>query len=183
MFDYFYSDPHFGHAKIIDYAYRPFKNVEHMQEMLVLNYNATVGPNDKCLWVGDCFFHPVESAKKIMNSLNGRKYLILGNHDKSPEEMIEIGFEVVFDRIEFALGGIEFVACHYPYAAEDKKDKVKFMSRRPRRKDYEGKILIHGHTHSPQKTTKDSINVGVDAWNYFPASSFEITQLAKLLKE
>lgn len=41
----------------------------------------------------------------------------------------------------------------------------------------DGKILIHGHTHSFAKRRFNMINVSVEAWNYHPASEAEIVKL------
>jgi calcineurin-like phosphoesterase family protein len=48
----------------------------------------------------------------------------------------------------------------------------------------EGKILLHGHTHSLRKRLANMINLSVEAWNYFPASQEEIEELIlEYLKE
>jgi calcineurin-like phosphoesterase family protein len=47
----------------------------------------------------------------------------------------------------------------------------------------EGKVLLHGHTHSPQKRFANMINLSLEAWNYRPASEAEISQLIKEYKQ
>lgn len=37
---FFTSDTHFGHANIINLCNRPFKDVNHMNDMLVENWNS-----------------------------------------------------------------------------------------------------------------------------------------------
>lgn len=41
----------------------------------------------------------------------------------------------------------------------------------------EGKILIHGHTHSYDKVRDNMINISAEAWNYLPASEDDIKAL------
>jgi calcineurin-like phosphoesterase family protein len=43
-------------------------------------------------------------------------------------------------------------------------------------------LLIHGHTHSTEKLNGTQIHVGVDAWNYAPATLKEIEELVKQCK-
>ena len=40
-------------------------------------------------------------------------------------------------------------------------------------------FLIHGHTHSTERRDGQAIHVGVDAWDYRPASFDEIVALMK----
>jgi len=39
--------------------------------------------------------------------------------------------------------------------------------------------LIHGHTHSTERRDGQAIHVGVDAWDYKPATFDEIVALMK----
>lgn len=41
------SDLHLDHKNIIKYCKRPFKNVHHMNGIIIRNWNSTVGKNDK----------------------------------------------------------------------------------------------------------------------------------------
>ena len=176
MFDFFYSDPHFGHTKIIEYSGRPFSSVYAMNDGLVARYNSLVGPDDLVLWLGDCFFLSVKAATDLLGRLNGRKVLVRGNHDRGRESMLQMGFTEVHDSLRFELGGVRFNACHFPYLQPDAKDQ-RFASRRPVRED--GVVLVHGHSHSPLRAGAGSVHVGVDAWGFYPVPADAVVHLAR----
>lgn len=181
MIDYYYSDPHFGHKNIIDFCGRPFGNVYNQTRELINRYYAVVGPNDLVLWLGDCFFCSVEEAQHIMQSLPGRKGLVMGNHDRKPRQMIEIGFEFVVEREMFVfLPGVDsrVKACHYPYAnyrSPDSYSPDRYLDRRPRAERNE--YLLHGHVHSTDRRQGNMLHVGVDAWDYRPVSAQALSDL------
>lgn len=50
---FFTSDTHFGHANIINLCNRPFKDVNHMNNMLVENWNSVVSDDDTVFHLGD----------------------------------------------------------------------------------------------------------------------------------
>jgi calcineurin-like phosphoesterase family protein len=182
QFDFIYSDPHYAHFNIIKYCDRPFKDAEHMREEFIRNYNLKVKSCNAVLWLGDCFFKKQE-ADDVLKRLNGAKWLLRGNHDKGITDLqfLKAGFEAVFSQHFVSyLAEIPVRFSHYPYAgySEDKR----YPDRRPpKEKDI---ILIHGHTHEKCKITpKSTIHVGVDAWDYAPASFDEVYDLAKGLYE
>ena len=80
---FFTADLHFGHKNIIRYCDRPFKDVAQMNSTLIKNYNEVVRPDDTCYILGDLAMgiNSLELTKYIRR-MNGRKILILGNHDK-----------------------------------------------------------------------------------------------------
>jgi calcineurin-like phosphoesterase family protein len=182
MFSAFYSDPHLGHTNIIKYCSRPFDNVDEMNDVLVDNYNKVISHNDVVLWVGDCFFkgNP-EKYQHLLGKMNGRKLLIVGNHDQSDGIMSTMGFELVMKEAVLNINGITCRVSHYPYdGPRDMKDK--YALRRPQKNP--GEILLHGHNHSTAKiTSKQSINVGVDAWNFGPALYGEVAKLVSELRK
>jgi calcineurin-like phosphoesterase family protein len=78
---YFTSDTHFYHSNIIGFCKRPFKNVEDMNETLIGNWNRVVSQDDIVFHLGDFCLGGSHEWTKILNRLNGKIYLILGNHD------------------------------------------------------------------------------------------------------
>ena len=85
MFDgskvYFTSDTHFYHSNIIGFCKRLFKNVEDMNETLIENWNQVVSQDDIVFRLGDLCLGGSHEWTKILNRLNGKIYLVLGNHD------------------------------------------------------------------------------------------------------
>ena len=75
------SDTHFNHANIIKYCNRPFKDTKEMDEMMIKNWNETVSNKDIVLHLGDFGLGKKEYIASIVKRLNGKKILIMGNHD------------------------------------------------------------------------------------------------------
>ena len=78
---FFTSDTHFNHTNIIRFCSRPFKDVEHMNETLIANWNRVVGPDNIVFHLGDFCLGGSAEWTKILKRLNGKIYLIAGNHD------------------------------------------------------------------------------------------------------
>jgi|SRR5579859_3110155 calcineurin-like phosphoesterase family protein len=78
---WFTSDTHFGHKNILLYEpeARPFKTIEEMHEKIIANWNSVIGPSDLVYHLGDFCFG--KNWLPIAGRLNGRKKLVLGNHD------------------------------------------------------------------------------------------------------
>lgn len=188
---YFTSDPHYGHINILKYCpNRKFDNIEDMNETLIKNYNEAVKPEDTCIFVGDIFFRcPKSKAKAIMRRLNGKKILVLGNHDQSMTQMMRLGFDLACYSMSIRIDGQKVDIKHYPFKPKwwerlfmkakfkDLKYDLRYLDRRPIDK---GQFLIHGHIHSTEKFRGRQIHVGVDAWDMKPVS---IEQIKKYIQK
>src|SRR5262245_41612375 len=93
--NFYTSDHHFGHDKILELDKRPFATLEEMHEALIIHYNSRVGDDDLVYFLGDfCFKEKL--GIEVMRRLNGRKQLIRGNHDRmSATKFRNMGFEEV----------------------------------------------------------------------------------------
>ena len=78
---FFTSDTHFNHANIINFCNRPFKSVEEMNEVLIVNWNSVVGMDDTVFHLGDFCLGGAAEWTKLLDRLNGKIHLIVGNHD------------------------------------------------------------------------------------------------------
>ena len=78
------SDTHFLHENIIKYCDRPFKDKEEMTEALITTWNEQVGDDDLVIHLGDVTF---SKDYDVLSLLNGKKILVLGNHDPNPKAL------------------------------------------------------------------------------------------------
>jgi calcineurin-like phosphoesterase family protein len=158
--DYFTSDTHFGHANVIGYSHRPFRDVEEMNRAMIERWNARVRPEDTVFHLGDFAMGPRERYAEYARALNGKKVLILGNHDRGAPFMREIGFHEVYRRQVYIPGGYigGTLLRHHP---QDDLDAKGFS------------LQLCGHVHEKwaQRRTPGGhriINVGVDQHDYRP---------------
>jgi calcineurin-like phosphoesterase family protein len=162
---FFTSDLHFGHKNIIAYCQRPFFYVEEMNEALIANWNAVVGPNDKVYIIGDISMsYSKTRLKEIFDRLNGIKILIRGNHDRTKNIPKEC-FEQVVERLHLIEEDCDFILVHDPAeASANHMSKQKYLC---------------GHLHSSKdrRIYYNWIDVGVDANDYAPISLEEILKL------
>lgn len=202
---YWTSDNHFGHENIITFCSRPFTdpvavtgyedealetdllapNVDLMNEQMVERWNATVGKGDEVWVVGDFALGQIETTVQFATELNGDKFLIPGNHDrchpmyppaKQKRQMYEdAGFTIMETQVITEIAGTPVRACHFPYVFGSHGFDDKFSGLRP---DDDGMVLLHGHSHVfEQMTGPHQIHVGVDAWDFRPASEDEVAAL------
>lgn len=90
------SDTHFGHEAIIRYCNRPFTSVEEMDQTMIKRWNETVSNSDIVIHLGDFALYGKDRIKEIVKQLNGKKILIMGNHDNYSEQFYrDVGFHTV----------------------------------------------------------------------------------------
>lgn len=170
---YFTADTHFGHARIIDLAKRPFHDVEEMDAHMIDRWNCVVRPGDTVYHLGDFAFAPHDPYLK---SLNGEKHLIKGNHDHSNRVNRSTGWASVRDmaniKLRYQHGDMEvidIVLCHYGLRVWNKS--------------HHGALHFYGHSHGSLPGDSQSCDVGVDCWNFEPVSLGQIREhLATLPK-
>lgn len=78
---WFTSDTHFWHENIIRFCNRPFSSIQEMNEELIRRWNETVPEEGVVFHLGDFAFGGAKEWNEVMFRLNGKIYLILGNHD------------------------------------------------------------------------------------------------------
>ena len=131
---FYISDWHYGHKNILSLDNRPFKNVEEMNTELVRRWNAVVGKDDIVYILGDMFWCKATEAIAVLEQLNGRKFLIKGNHDRCHDNKFAKHFEKITEYMEIKDGDKDIVLCHYPI--------VCFKNH------YYGWYHLYGHVHS-----------------------------------
>ena len=151
------ADTHFGHNNIIGYENRPFRDVREMDNSLIEMWNSIVGDDDLVYMLGDfTLSRNKEIIANLVSKLNGRKILIMGNHDtRRPKDYVECGFEVATRKPMMVEPGV--ILMHEPF--EDK-----FLIA----KNY---IYFFGHVHANHSLMDDYKNcmcVSVERIDYRP---------------
>lgn len=182
MTNWFTSDHHFGHAKIIVYCDRPFDSVEQMNEELVDNWNELVKSTDTVYYLGD-FSLKTSAMEQYAPRLNGRKILVAGNHDgchpcNHDGKLGQLSlYKKHFDEVHEELEWNGLLLHHMPY--HDAVDH-RYPEYRP---IDDGRILLHGHVHQRWTTSGRQINVGVDVWDYLPVHEDQILELVNKIEQ
>ncbi len=156
---FFTADTHFGHARIIDFMARPFRDLEDMDRSLIDRWNARVAPDDTVYHLGDFAWGSARAAAAVLAALNGRKTLIAGNHDHSRTRALD-GWEQVTQILEVEHGGVRLALCHYP------------MLEWPGA--WKGVLHLFGHVHGRIPALDRRCDVGVDVWDFAPVTLPEI---------
>lgn len=132
------SDLHFGHKNIMNFCPETrgrFADAEHMNDVMVKEWNVVVQPDDLVYILGDVAFMSAAKATEVLKQLNGRKILVEGNHDR--KQLKDQGFRDCFEEIHKYLDinydGRKIVMFHYPIAEWDQMHR--------------GSIHFHGHLH------------------------------------
>ena len=80
---YYIADCHFFHGELNDNMdHRGFASIEEMNAYMLKKWNAKVRPNDEVIILGDLSWGKPEETNELLSKLNGRLYLIIGNHDR-----------------------------------------------------------------------------------------------------
>ncbi len=168
MKTYLTADNHFSHHNILRYCRRPFGSVEEMDAEMVRRWNAVVGVDELVVHLGDFALARRERMVELVESLNGYKVLLLGNHDRSATAMRACGFDEVH-KGSYEVEGIRCV--HDPGDADARLRPCV----RP------GETMLCGHVHGAWRELLREvdgarfINVGVDVRGFAPVP------LAKML--
>lgn len=170
---FFTADTHIFHKNILKHCPERLNQIgigelddEAMSlhdQWLIDTWNKKVGKHDVVYIVGDFSFANVEWTQKIMGKLNGKKFIILGNHDKtcSKVEMQNYFVQVtqmkavVFrkDQWDFLDEDFQVFLCHYPMITWPSK--------------HYGCVEAHGHCHGRlddynEASTDLRVDVGID---------------------
>lgn len=80
---YYISDLHFYHANMnTQMDQRGFASFEEMNEYMIEQWNRKVRKNDEVVILGDFSIAKGEKTNELLQRLKGKKYLIVGNHDR-----------------------------------------------------------------------------------------------------
>lgn len=157
------SDTHFGHRNIVNFEsriregekLRPlWDTVEEMNEDLISRWNSVVRPSDLVYHLGD-FYSSSKKNIHIAGRLNGRKKLVMGNHEHGKAKDYLIYFEDVMGYKELD----RHILTHIPVHESQK---------------YRFRANIHGHLHEHNIDDPWYINVSCEQIDYTPIAWEEV---------
>jgi calcineurin-like phosphoesterase family protein len=169
---YFTSDLHAFHKNIIKYDSLSFDNLEEYRKFIIEVWNSTIKPEDEVYMLGDIAAGGRNKwIDNFLDSLNGRKYLIRGNHDKDIMKtayLRETKFEWVKDYYMLRYNKLFFPLFHYPIESWQNKSQ--------------GAIHLHGHSHGKFNDINERVplrrmDVG------FKACDFKIYSIEEIIKK
>lgn len=168
---FFTSDHHFGHRNIIKFSNRPFASVEEMDAALIKRWNDKVGPDDEVYHLGDVGLTSNTNLATILEQLNGKIYLIKGNHESAAMhcsnrfEWIKEYFELTVKDAEAHKGEQFIVLFHYAIKEWNAS--------------HHGTWHLYGHHHGSlaDDPSSRSFDIGVDCHDFYPLSYEEVKSI------
>ena len=172
---FFTSDTHFNHANIIRFCNRPFIDVAQMNETLIANWNKVVGEDDTVFHLGDFCLGGAAEWTQVLNRLNGKIYLIMGNHDlKNIRQGFIQRFEHVSMQMHIEIGKQKIYLCLYPFLCFEGGYKEVWQ--------------LFGHVHTRKNNTGNDAerlqflyptqyDVGVDNNGFTPVSFGQVKRI------
>lgn len=184
MATWFTADLHLGHKRIIELCDRPFSDVDEMNAEIIKRWNMVVERGDTVYVLGDVALGTIAESLPLVSQLEGDKILVPGNHDRcwtgnerirsiDIDRYLDVGFTIMPGPI--TLIGDDWLLSHFPYAG-DSQEEDRYVEHRP---EDRGQWLLHGHVHNEWLVRDHQINVGVDVWDYYPASRAQIRALIR----
>lgn len=165
--EYFSSDFHLGHAKVIIYDKRPYPNVDIMDEDIIACCMRTLKPGDSFYYLGDWAWRNGEGRLATLASSGAQLFFIKGNHDKKDTVKLYQKYGTYLgEQKKIKVGEQEIVLNHYCMLVWDKS--------------HHGSWHLYGHSHHSLPVWTDSKKLDV-GWNgYYKLLSFD--DIAKMMK-
>lgn len=151
------SDTHFFHVNIGSYCDRP----DGWQERIIENWNRLIHPDEVVFHVGDLALGKKKALEGLTPLLNGRLYLMRGNHDRRSIAFYnQLGITLVPD----------------PYCLNHPSGLELIFSHRPILPLEPGVLNLHGHIHNNLALELGArhVNLCVEVRSYRPWQLGEI---------
>lgn len=159
--DFFTSDLHLNHFNVIRFCNRPFNSLEEMNSVLIENWNKKVKSSDTVYVLGDFIFMGNSfSVRNILQQLNGKKILIIGDHDKPTKNIKELEQHQ-----------------YYFYKNKDIMIALFHWCIRNWQRSHYNSWHLYGHSHGRLSPIGKSWDVGVDNNKFEPLSLDEIINI------
>jgi len=156
---------HFGDSRILGYTgddgelIRPgFRDVQDMDEKILDNWNSVVTNSDIVYHLGDVYFGKTD----VLEKLNGKKRLVLGNHDNGKDKRLQSVFQKITMWRMFP--ELNVVLTHVPVIIP-KKAKYDFN--------------VHAHLHQNPSPTPYHVSASVEQTNFTPVDLEELLEKRK----
>jgi len=172
MTNWYTAHTHFGHEAVIEHCRRPFHSAEHMDQGLIENLWSKIGPRDDLWIVGDFAFGPKAKDVRYLNTIfrqlpGVRKHLIIGNHDLAPTLSLPWDSISALAEVRDGSPAQSHTLCHFPMMTWNHARK--------------GALQLFGHTHKAWRGSRNSVNVGVDVWDFLPVRFEDAARRARSL--
>ena len=152
---YFISDLHFGHEGILRLERDQFKTIEEHDEYIIEKINKQVKITDELWILGD-----VGDPKQLMR-VNGKKYIILGNHDKRSMKEYEAVASKVYKHPVYYNKRV--LLSHHPHPVPSCT------------------LNVHGHLHGAVLDSPNHVNLSIDVRGYKMFSEKDIQNIVSNL--
>ena len=140
------SDTHFSHNQPFIYEPRGFSSIEEMNEKIIENWNNVVQHDDIVYHLGDVWLNDDKIGQQCLRRLNGRIYILAGNHDNTNRWQLfaNTRYDITPIGLAYLLKyqGYHFYLSHYPCLCSN-YDEDKPLKRQV--------ISICGHSHTTDK--------------------------------
>jgi len=172
---FFTSDNHFGHSNVIKFCDRPWSSVEEMNKGMIELWNSTVPEDGVVICCGD-FLWAKDEIDEFAEKLNGKIYLVRGNHDQCKLRDEDSSKKVTWigDLLRISTKDGRFICSHFPLMA------------------WSGTYNVFGHVHTKKngeisgsdrdvigRLRKSQYDVGVDGNDYKPVKYEELMEKLK----
>jgi len=165
---WFTADTHFGHGNVIRYNQRPFSSVSEMDGALIDNWNEVIQPNDTIYHLGDFTLLGKKLADYYFQLLNGRIHVIPGGHDRRWNRKHD--FFSISGHAVVVLPPLVTIKVPLPNSTQQQLIILCHYSMRVWDRSHYGSWHLYGHSHGNLPLLRNSLDVGVDCWEYQPVS-------------
>lgn len=187
---WFTSDLHLGHANVIDLCKRPFKDITEHDNVLITHHNELVSNSDIIIDLGDVGFRCSPNyIANCLSRMNGKRIIVLGNHDKSLRQAYKKGLLndlLKSNKIEIVGGDIAIndktLAVSKMIKIDGQKIFCNHYAVRSWPNAFRGAWHLYGHSHGNLKGVFKSMDVGVDTNNFYPYSFEDIKERMDKIK-
>ena len=168
---FFTSDLHLGHTRMLGFRRDVHKDVfptqDHLNQHMVDQWNSVVKSKRDLVWVlGDVAMQNMDDLS-FLHQMNGKKKLIMGNHDTEKVSR----YLKYFESVHAVVKKYGFVMTHVPVHPQELVYRT-------------WKVNVHGHVHHEEKLLGHPYYcVNVDVRDFKPVSLNDLRKEISLGKE